>query len=221
MAAATQAHSVTRTVPSALAVRFRRVRARTESLVEGLSAEDLGAQSMPDASPGKWHLAHTTWFFESFVLAPSGVTPLHPEWMPLFNSYYEALGPRHPRPHRGLLTRPALEDVLAYRHAVDARMEALLEHAHPDGALAAVIELGLQHEQQHQELLVTDIKHLLHANPLAPAWRTPAPRERRAGVAELAFHERIEEGRATIGAAADGFAFDHERPRHAVWLRPY
>ena len=221
MAATPQAHFTARPAPSGLAARFRRVRARTEALVEGLSAEDLGAQSMPDASPGKWHLAHTTWFFESFVLGPSGAAPLQPEWMPLFNSYYEALGARHPRCERGLLTRPALEEVLAWRHAVDARMEALLEEAHPDGALAQAVELGLQHEQQHQELLVTDLKHLLHANPLAPAWRPRVPRECGPGLPDLAFHEHAEEGRTTIGAPADGFAFDHERPRHTVWLRPF
>src|SRR5688572_15619407 len=155
MPATFQAHATPRPVASGLAARYLRVRARTEALVAGLSAEDLVAQSMPDASPGKWHLAHTTWFFEAFVLGPSGADPLHPDWMPLFNSYYEALGPRHPRPDRGLLTRPALDEVLAYRHAVDARMHALLDAAHPDTALAHAIELGLQHEQQHQELLVT------------------------------------------------------------------
>jgi len=200
-----------------LAMRFARIRDRTVQLLVGLEAEDLIAQSMPDASPAKWHLAHTTWFFETFVLQPAGFEPLHPAWLPLLNSYYESHGPRHPRSERGLLTRPTVSQVLDYRHLVDERIRTLLERGEASKAIASV-ELGLQHEQQHQELIVTDMKHLLFRNPLAPAWRARrAPRVAVLAHAELAFH-RCEEGRTMIGASPDGFAFDHERPRHATWL---
>ena len=210
-----------RPVPEALAPRYRRIRQRTEALVDGLSAEDLCVQAMPDASPAKWHLAHTTWFFETFVLAPSGVPPYRPAWLPLFNSYYAALGARHPREERGLLTRPTIEEVLEYRRIVDGRMQTLLESRLAPELLEAV-ELGLQHEQQHQELVVTDVKYLLWRNPLAPAWRRAVARPVHGPAPELGFHERSEEGRASIGAAIeDGFSYDHERPRHAVWLAPY
>ena len=208
-------------VTTGLSARYRRVRARTEALVAGLSAEDLVVQSMPDASPGKWHLAHTTWFFEAFVLVPAGVAPWREDWLPLFNSYYESLGPRHPRPARGMLSRPSLDEVIEYRRAIDQRVLAQLERGCPGDEAAQVIELGLQHEQQHQELLVTDIKHMLSLNPLAPAWRPRASRQAGSAIAELAFHERPEEGRTLVGAPQDGFAFDSERPRHTVWLRPY
>ncbi len=208
-----------RALPAALAARFRRVRARTETLIGGLTAEDLVVQSMPDASPAKWHLAHTTWFFEAFVLAPRGSVPWRSEWLPLFNSYYEALGARHARSERGLLTRPTIEEVLEYRRVVDARIVALIERG-ADAEIAQAIELGLQHEQQHQELLVTDVKHLLFRNPLAPAWRAPAPRAPAGPAPELAFVEE-EEGRAAIGALEEGFAFDNERPRHTVWIAPF
>ncbi|MGE0799540.1 MAG: ergothioneine biosynthesis protein EgtB [Lautropia sp.] len=154
--------------------RYRTVRARSLALAAPLSPEDCQAQSMPDASPVKWHLAHTTWFFETFVLArfAPDYRPAEPSYRMLFNSYYNAVGDRHPRPERGLLTRPALADVVAYRGAVDAAVERLLTGAAglPEGC-AALLELGLQHEQQHQELIVTDVKHLLSCNPLGPAYR--------------------------------------------------
>ena len=210
-----------RPVPGALAPRFRRIRQRTEALVDGLSAEDLCVQAMPDASPAKWHLAHTTWFFEAFVLAPAGVPAYRPAWHVLFNSYYEALGVRHPRAERGLLTRPSVEEVLEYRRVVDARLLTLFE-GNVSAALRELVELGLQHEQQHQELIVTDLKYLLSRNPLAPAWRRAVARPVHEAAPELGFLERSEEGRTAIGAAAeDGFSYDHERPRHTVWLRPY
>lgn len=200
--------------------RFREVRAATLALAKGLSPEDLVAQSMPDASPGKWHLAHTTWFFEVMLLEPhAGVAPLRPDWLYLFNSYYEALGERHPRPQRGLLTRPSLDEVLAYRQQVEARvLDWLAGTPSPEGL--ATLELGLNHEQQHQELFVTDFKHLLAQNPMALAWRpgaiaapgTPAP---------MQWIERREGGTTEIGAEGDGFAFDNERPRHRVWLEPF
>jgi ergothioneine biosynthesis protein EgtB len=209
-----------------LSRRYREVRAHTLVLAAPLSAEDQCIQSMPDASPTKWHLAHTTWFFETVLLerhAP-GYRPFDPRFRYLFNSYYEALGPRHPRPRRGLLTRPSLEEVHAYRRHVDAAMEALLADA--DAATRATIEpvavLGLHHEQQHQELLLTDILHALSCNPLLPAYRPAGPRPPPAEAAPMRWLERPG-GVAEIGhppEAAD-FAFDNETPRHRVLLAPY
>src|SRR5438552_11007631 len=142
--------------PAGLGERYRRIRAVTESLADGLSPEDCALQSMPDASPVKWHLAHTTWFFETFLLeaCEPRFRPFDPSYRILFNSYYNAVGPKHPRPERGLLSRPPLSAVLAFRAAVDARMQPLLAQAQSEGgALAALAELGLNHEQQHQELI--------------------------------------------------------------------
>ena len=212
---------------SILARRFRDVRAATLALVEGLDAEDLCPQSMPEASPGKWHLGHTTWFFEAFVLRPACRAPWRrPGWEFLFNSYYEALGDRHARPRRGLLTRPALDAVLAWRGEIDAAMlETLLGGGLTEQVLDAV-ELGLNHEQQHQELLVTDLKHLLAQNRLVreghlPAWRPPADTPSTGRVEASAWHRFAQAGPATIGAGAEGFAYDNERPRHTVWLAPF
>ena len=207
---------------SALLRRFTAVRGETLRRVEGLSAEDLLAQSMPDASPGKWHLAHTSWFFEVMVLQPyAGLEPLHPDWLYLFNSYYEALGERQPRPQRGLLTRPSLQQVLAYRAAVEQRMQAFLADS-PAAAARAATELGLQHEQQHQELLVTDLKHLLFQNVLRPAWRpAPTATTHPSGSAAPGWLERSEAGPVEIGAGDGGFCFDNERPRHRAWLLPF
>lgn len=205
----------------ALLARFRAVRARSLALVEGLSAEDLCPQSMPDASPGKWHLAHPSWFFEVMVLQPfAGLSPLHPDWLVLLNSYYEALGERHPRPQRGLLTRPSLREILDYRRTVDARIERWLP-ACTDAAALATLELGLNHEQQHQELMVTDLKHLLFQNPLRPAWRAARPAAVDAQAPALRWIGRAEAGLVDIGAVEGGFAFDNERPRHRVWLEPF
>ncbi|HEY1228928.1 MAG TPA: DinB family protein, partial [Ramlibacter sp.] len=151
---------------------FEQVRQRSVHLAEPLSAEDCCAQSMADASPVKWHLAHTTWFFETFILErmERGFKPFHAAFRVLFNSYYNGVGEKHPRPQRGLLTRPALDEVLAWRRDVDARIARLLQDAPQDGQLAALVELGMQHEQQHQELILTDLKHLLAQNPLYPAY---------------------------------------------------
>ena len=200
--------------------RFRQVRAQTLVLCGGLSAEDMLLQSMPDASPTKWHLAHTTWFFEQFVLArdPSWKT-VDPAWNYLFNSYYNSIGPMHARPHRGLLSRPSLEEVRDYRRRVDDAVEALLGRD-DDPELAALVELGLQHEQQHQELLLTDIKHAFWCNPIKPAYRAP--------IASLADAEAVplryvdgRDGIVEIGHRGDGFAFDNETPRHRELLHPH
>jgi len=203
-------------VPNALANRFERVRARTVSLCAPLSAEDAQLQSMPDASPAKWHLAHTTWFFETFVLAPLGVAPLRAEYAFLFNSYYDAAGPRAARDRRGQLSRPSLADVHAYRKHVDHRvLHTIVE----DRADASVVELGLHHEEQHQELILTDIKHALGTQPTRPAYRADAVCSRRLA-APLAYTAHAG-GVVAIGAGGDGFAFDNERPRHRVFLEPF
>jgi ergothioneine biosynthesis protein EgtB len=204
-----------------LSTAFGHVRQRTLHLAEPLSAEDCGAQSMPDASPVKWHLAHTTWFFETFILEARepGFRPHDPAFRVLFNSYYNGVGAKHPRAQRGLLTRPALADVLAYRAAVDARMQRLMAAAPEDRELAALVELGLQHEQQHQELILTDVKHLLSRNPLYPAYvDAPLPAS---GPAEPLAWLEFDGGLAEIGHAGAGFAFDNESPRHRQYLAPF
>ncbi|RDI98323.1 ergothioneine biosynthesis protein EgtB [Dyella solisilvae] len=201
-------------------LRFRNIRTRSMDLCAPLSAEDMMVQSMPDASPAKWHLAHTTWFFERFVLArDGGYRPAHPEWHYLFNSYYQSVGPMHARPQRGLLSRPGVEQIRSYRERVDdAVSEFLLRGV--DEATLAVIELGLQHEQQHQELLLTDIKHAFGVNPLLPAYTTHAATHDASSAAPLEFIGGAE-GIVAIGHAGDGFAFDNESPRHRVLLGPH
>jgi ergothioneine biosynthesis protein EgtB len=199
------------------AARYGAVRAQTEALAAPLTAEDCALQSMPDASPVKWHLGHTAWFFETFVLerALPGFTPFRPEFRTLFNSYYVGVGPRHPRPERGLLSRPSLQEVLAYRASVDERMQRVFG----DARVAQLVELGLHHEQQHQELIVTDVKHLLSRNPLQPKYadgKPPAP----APAAEMRFRA-VPEGVRQIGHDGEGFCFDNETPRHRVYLRGY
>lgn len=197
---------------------FRTVRALSEALVAPLSDADATIQSMPDASPAKWHLAHTTWFFETFVLRDhlQGYRVFDERWPFLFNSYYEAEGPRHARAARGMLSRPSLKEVLAYRSHVDAAMEALLQR--PD--LRSLIELGMSHEQQHQELLLTDLKHALSCNPLGPLYYTARPRiqDRREENSRWREHPG---GIALIGHDGNGFAFDNEGPRHRVLLEPF
>ena len=198
-----------------MAEAYALVRAHSEALAASLSAEDCAVQSMPDASPVKWHLAHTSWFFETVILSQqAGYKPFDPRFLYLFNSYYEALGPRHPRPRRGLLSRPALDEVIAWRAHVDA---AMLETC-GDERLADVIALGLHHEQQHQELILTDIKHAFFSNPLLPAYRAAAPSAAAAQPLEWREHAG---GVAAIGHDGTGFAFDNESPRHDVLLRPF
>ena len=202
--------------------QFQAVRARSVALAEGLSAEDCCAQSMPDASPVKWHLAHATWFFETFVLETfeQPFTSFDPAFRVLFNSYYNGVGDRHARPNRGLLTRPSLAEVLAYRHDVDRRMAALMEQAPADVAarIAPLVELGLHHEQQHQELLVTDIKHLFMMSPLYPAY-DPHPSIAHACL-EPGWLE-FDGGMSTLGHDGNGFGFDNEFPCHRVFVEPF
>jgi ergothioneine biosynthesis protein EgtB len=209
-----------------LATLYGRVRAATEALAEGLSAEDCAIQSMPDASPVKWHLAHTTWFFETFVLEGGlpGYRPYDTAFRVLFNSYYNTVGDKHPRPERGMLSRPPLESILGYRRHVDAAMGRLLAARPLEPALAALIELGAQHEQQHQELILTDLKHLLSRNPLRPAYHkpwplTPVEPRRGAWIAHAAGLHEI--GHAASVDAEPEFAFDNESPRHRVWLEGF
>lgn len=182
-------------------------------MVEGLSAEDCQVQSMPDASPAKWHLAHTTWFFETFVLKQR----FRDEFASLFNSYYHSVGPMAARPQRGLVTRPSLDEVLEYRAWVDRRMGDLLEAGIDDGT-AALIEVGINHEQQHQELLLTDIKHAFSLNPLQPCYRdTQAPASAAGPMGSI----RHDGGIVDVGASTGGFAYDNERPRHQVLLQDF
>ena len=203
-----------------LAARYRAVRQASEALTRSLTAEDQLAQSMPDASPTKWHLAHTSWFFETFLLTPrlAGYRLFDPRFGYLFNSYYEALGARQPRPARGLITRPSLDDVIAYRAHVDAGMERLL--ARPDPDLEALVELGLAHEQQHQELILMDVLHLFACSPLKPAYAPPRGTPDPTPPAPLRFVP-IDGGLVEIGHAGPGFVFDNETPRHTTWLEPY
>jgi ergothioneine biosynthesis protein EgtB len=205
--------------PEVLHSAYQGTRAHTLALAAPLSAEDCIVQSMPDASPVKWHLGHTSWFFETFVLetALPGFAPYRDSFRVLFNSYYVAVGPRHPRPERGLLSRPALDEVLAYRASVDERMHALFAR-YPEqiARLAETIELGINHEQQHQELILTDVKHALSRNPLLPAYQAARPRVRVAA-APLRWRA-LPEGVREIGHAGEGFSFDNERPRHRVFV---
>ncbi len=208
-------------VASRLRARYDAVRAFTESLCAPLCAEDYVIQSMPDASPVKWHVAHTTWFFETFVLGErAGYAPFHPRFGYLFNSYYVSVGERHCRPRRGVLSRPTVEETYRYRRHVDERMRELLDEIgagrHLD--LAFTIEVGLHHEQQHQELILTDLKHAMAQNPLRPAIFGGAPPGRSGGPAgELRFVEHAE-GVRWIGHGGDAFAFDNETPRHRVFV---
>ncbi len=203
---------------------FERTRAQTLALVAPLNSEDMGLQSMEDASPPKWHIAHTTWFFEEFILKPSlpGYRPKDDRFAILFNSYYVQAGPRHARSRRGLLSRPAVDDVLNYRRHVE---EALLDGLDRDAfalehdALEALITLGCHHEMQHQELLVTDLLHAFSHNPLLPAYIDPGLRE--VAPASDPGWTRHQGGLREIGHDGEGFAYDCEGPRHKVWLEPY
>ncbi len=208
---------------AALADRYEAVRAQTEALCEPLETEDYVVSSMPDVSPTKWHLAHTSWFFETFVLAPfaPSYTSPNPRYAFLFNSYYVQAGERHCRAKRGLVTRPTVDEVFAYRAHVDAHMRSLIERisGDEDHPAVAVIELGLNHEQQHQELLLTDIKHVFWMNPLRPAYVPRAP-ELVPSTPPLHWHP-VPEGVYRIGHEGDGFAFDNEGPAHRVFVETF
>jgi ergothioneine biosynthesis protein EgtB len=200
---------------------FRRVRQETERRATPLSAEDQAVQSMPDASPTKWHRAHTTWFFETFLLQPNvpGYEVFDPRFAFLFNSYYVAAGPRHARPKRGLITRPDAGEVAAYRAHVDAAVENLIGAASAAALpeILRILEIGLNHEEQHQELLITDILHVFAQNPTAPAYDTgwqPPPAAPQGGFAELP------EGIHTVGHQGEGYCFDNEAPSHRVLVGP-
>lgn len=211
------------TTASGLALDYARVRAYSLELVRGLSAEDCQLQSMNDASPLKWHLAHTTWFFETFVLAalPEPPPAIDPAYKVLFNSYYVGIGERHQRAERGLLSRPTLEEVLHYRQRIDQLMQQVLSDASQRHSLAALVTLGLQHEQQHQELMLTDLKHHFSCNPLMPAWRTNAPEQRSAIATEPYPYREFTGGLCEIGASDASFSYDNEGPCHRVWLEPF
>lgn len=213
-------------VTASLLPRFEMVRAATMSLVETLTDEDCTPQSMTEASPVKWHLAHTTWFFETFVLEAlePNFEPFDPDFRVLFNSYYNQVGAQHLRHQRGLLTRPSLSQVEDYRQNVDGRISALLliadsAGAEPDLELHRRIELGLQHEQQHQELILTDVQHLFSLNPIKPAFYS-TPRTPHEPAQPLEWR-KFEEGVTHIGAHADDFCFDNELPRHRHFLEPF
>ena len=203
--------------------RFRAVRAQTQRLCDPLVTEDHVVQSMPDVSPTKWHLAHTSWFFETFLLSPHvrGYRPFNEHFAYLFNSYYVTVGDRHCRQNRGLLSRPTVAEVYAYRRHVDEAMVAFLQSlSGPElSALQSVIEIGLHHEQQHQELMLTDIKHVFWVNPMRPAYRP-----RVSGEAIDASSLRwvgVEGGLCEIGHDGSGFSFDNEGPRHRTYLEPF
>jgi ergothioneine biosynthesis protein EgtB len=217
-------------------VRYAAVRGRSLALAAPLTDEDCGAQSMPDASPVKWHLAHTTWFFETFILEPmeAAFAPFHPAFRVLFNSYYNGIGEKHPRAQRGLLTRPGMAQVRAYRADVDARIGKLLAGELDAGARAQLLfllTLGLEHEQQHQELILTDVKHLLAQSALypayeAPAYEAPAYDDRNADTGDAAAGTAprwiaFDGGLTDIGYDGNGFCFDNELPRHRQYVAPF
>ena len=203
--------------------RFEAIRRETEALTANLTPEDQSIQSMPDVSPTKWHLGHATWFFETFLLArfDPDYRVFDPAFGYLFNSYYEAVGPRHPRPQRGLLSRPTVDIVMAYRDHVGSAMARLIERvAEPEwSAIATLLELGIHHEQQHQELILMDIKHVFSLNPLLPAYQVPQLQVQ-ATEHPLNWVE-FDGGLKEIGHSASGFAFDNESPRHKIWLDPF
>jgi ergothioneine biosynthesis protein EgtB len=216
-----QAFSASMTTPG-LRSLYRKVRDASVTLAAPLSDADATVQSMPDASPTKWHLAHTSWFFETMLLIPflPGYRVFDPAFNFLFNSYYESVGERQPRPKRGMLSRPALPTVLHYRAHVDDAIETLLQDPLP-ATVANLIELGCQHEQQHQELILTDILHLFAQNPLRPAYRDPGPLALEPAAAGADGMTSFDGGIIEIGHDGRGFAFDCEGPRHQVLLEPF
>lgn len=220
--------SLTSAETRALAARYRDVRRFSETLAAPLTPEDCTVQSMPDVSPTKWHLAHTTWFFETFVFEKEpGYEAFEPQYRMLFNSYYNGIGEQFPRPRRGFISRPGLGEVLEYRRHVDEAMLALLERdTSMDADIRAIVEIGLHHEQQHQELILTDIKHVLSQNPLRPTYLRAA----KPPTAETQDSDHpspqsnwvhFEEGLYSIGHGGSGFAYDNESPRHRTFLESF
>ena len=207
-----------------LATAYTQVRSFTESLVEGLAPEDMVVQSMPDVSPTKWHLAHTSWFFEQFVLVEHlpGYTPFSETYLYLFNSYYHQAGERHCRDQRGYISRPTVAEVMEYRRHVDGAIHTLLETADLTSreVVESLVTLGLHHEQQHQELLLTDIKHVFSVNPLRPVYRAAAA-PRPGGKAEPLRWIAFDGGLHEIGHDGEGFAYDNEGPRYRHFLEPF
>ena len=202
--------------------QYQAVRQQTDALAATLTAEDLMVQSCPEASPGKWHMAHTSWFFETFILSPhlAGYQPFHPRFRDLFNSYYNAVGQQPEKALRNTFSRPGLDEVRKYRAHVDEHMLKLLQ----SGAVAAdvqkLVTLGLNHEQQHQELLVTDIKHGFWSNPLHPAYQAAIAAPATGGAPQQK-PQLYPEGLYEIGAEGESFYFDNESSRHKVFLRPF
>jgi ergothioneine biosynthesis protein EgtB len=218
----TQILGTTLSKPTAsLQAQFEQVRQLSETLCSPLTIEDYVVQTMPDVSPPKWHLAHTTWFFETFLLTPylAGYKVFHPKFGYLFNSYYEAVGDRHPRTQRGLLTRPTVAQVYQYRAYVDQAMRSLLPQAKDHPELQSLITLGLHHEQQHQELLMTDIKHILACNPLRPAYRDNLLESNHSSqpIQWIEFSGGLHH----LGQEGDAFTFDNEGPRHQIYTQDY
>ncbi|HEY9626193.1 MAG TPA: ergothioneine biosynthesis protein EgtB [Coleofasciculaceae cyanobacterium] len=208
--------------PLSLGDRYQQVRALSEKICQPLEAEDYVIQTMPDVSPPKWHLAHTTWFFETFLLVPylPNYEVFHAQYGYLFNSYYEAVGQRHPRPQRGLLARPTVKEVYQYRAYVDEAMQTLWKERGDRADVAALMELGLHHEQQHQELLLTDIKHIFAINPLRPAYRTDLPPAASPAIITDRWLD-YPGGLSAIGYEGQDFAFDNESPRHPTYLQDF
>lgn len=216
-----------------LRARYTQVRQHSLALVAPLQPEDVCLQGMADASPPKWHLGHTTWFFEQFLLRPQlekgldlAYDPAPATWSFLFNSYYDAVGARHPRPERGLLSRPSLEEVLGWRQRLDGAVQALLEQLEPGDPQLELVELGLQHEQQHQELLLMDLLDGFSRNPLEPAYGPEPEACYRARAADEQAHSgdpwlEHEGGLVEIGHPGGAFHFDNEAPRHRQWLDPF
>ena len=211
-------------VPQSLIDRLLQVRQYTEALAAPLSEADAQLQSMPDVSPAKWHLAHTTWFFETFILCPYGdnYCPFNKAFNYLFNSYYNGIGEQYPRYQRGLISRPSLAEIMAYRRVVDQALQQLLLALEPTvrSKVSAVVELGMQHEQQHQELLLTDIKHNFFQNPLHPGYRNQAPGTLQYSDTPLEWLP-FSECLYRIGHTGDDFSFDNERPPHNVYIHDF
>ncbi len=219
--------AIAQTSHQSLAQHYQNIRQVSEKLCQPLAIEDYGVQSMPDVSPPKWHLAHTTWFFETFILLPNlpDYEVFHPQFGYLFNSYYEAVGQRHPRTQRGLLSRPTVAEIYRYRAMIDQSMILLLSKLSIDPAITSLVKLGLHHEQQHQELLLTDIKHILGSNPLHPIYCADLPPivTKTTDQITATTWSEYAGGLYTIGHPEHdlGFAFDNESPSHTIYLQDY